>query len=267
MSGLFSRLAERALGAEVGAARLRVATPYEPDGGEPPVPELAVEGAAPEADAPRLARGPAALTRKASVPVVPAARALTTPSVAAPAVETTAATAPQPTPALVDDVGAAAPAWRAAAAPAADGERVSVEPATSRTSPALPASTVPRARAAAAELAPRDDLAPRPRTDPGEADGRRRTVDDPAAVDDAPLLPAAPRSERFAPAPGPASSERRVASEPAPRPVVRVTIGRIDVRGAAPVAPAPSRPAPARHQPLPLDEYLRRRDRGGGEPR
>lgn len=67
---------------------------------------------------------------------------------------------------------------------------------------------------------------------------------------------AAPRQM---PSPGPASPAA------APQAVVRITIGRIDVRATAPAKPAATPPAPARPVPatprLTLDAYLERSDR------
>jgi hypothetical protein len=104
------------------------------------------------------------------------------------------------------------------------------------------------------------------------ADALRIAADAPRIAADAPLLGPVPRSRPPArAAPGGERRERRDRSPPAaasgdtaePRPVVRVTIGRIDVRGAPASAP-PARPGPVRHQPLGLDEYLRRRDQPPG---
>jgi hypothetical protein len=51
---------------------------------------------------------------------------------------------------------------------------------------------------------------------------------------------------------------RPAAAEPAP--VIHVTIGRVEVRAAAPAGPAPARRPSAPAVPT-LAEYLRRRDR------
>jgi hypothetical protein len=51
---------------------------------------------------------------------------------------------------------------------------------------------------------------------------------------------------------------RPAAAEPAP--VIHVTIGRVEVRAAAPAGPAPARGSSAPAVPT-LAEYLRRRDR------
>ena len=45
-------------------------------------------------------------------------------------------------------------------------------------------------------------------------------------------------------------------------PIIRVTIGRIDVRAVLPSAPAPTRKAPTASPVLSLDEYLKQRDGG-----
>jgi hypothetical protein len=47
---------------------------------------------------------------------------------------------------------------------------------------------------------------------------------------------------------------------PDSRPVIHVTIGRVEVRAVQP-QPAPQRPAPPRPK-LTLEEYLRQRDKG-----
>jgi hypothetical protein len=62
-----------------------------------------------------------------------------------------------------------------------------------------------------------------------------------------------------------AVASRRTAGGPAPAPetVVRVTIGRIEVRAAAPAAPrAPTQAARSAGPRLTLEEYLRRRGEG-----
>jgi hypothetical protein len=69
-----------------------------------------------------------------------------------------------------------------------------------------------------------------------------------------PTLPAAPSA---LPAPVPA----RGSGPAAPEPVIRVTIGRIEVRAFAPAAPAAPAARPAAPR-LGLAEYLRRRGEG-----
>jgi hypothetical protein len=92
---------------------------------------------------------------------------------------------------------------------------------------------------------PDDDDEDRPLLDP-ERGPRRRARDDRTS----------PAARRAAP--------RATPLDPEARPVVRVTIGRIDVRS-APTPASPPAPRPARHQAMGLDEYLRRRDgRDGG---
>jgi hypothetical protein len=60
----------------------------------------------------------------------------------------------------------------------------------------------------------------------------------------------------------PASAEGDGRHENLPRPVIEVTIGRVDVRAILPPVPAP--PArPVRSTTIPLEEYLRERPRGG----
>jgi hypothetical protein len=130
----------------------------------------------------------------------------------------------------------------------------------------------------AREDAPRADVpgaapAPRGRDDadaaPGEPSGtppRRRADPQPAVAEErTPDASPAPRPEpvrsveRAAPA-VPASAEAAAAREPAEeRPVVRVTIGRIEVRATQP-PPAPQPPARPGYTPpvMSLDEYLKR---------
>jgi hypothetical protein len=51
-------------------------------------------------------------------------------------------------------------------------------------------------------------------------------------------------------------------SEPSIQPVIRVTIGRVEVRLSQTVLPAPSQPAPSHAPELSLEEYLRQRNGG-----
>jgi hypothetical protein len=73
-----------------------------------------------------------------------------------------------------------------------------------------------------------------------------------------------PRPAEYPPLPDRADQPFRQASQPAPRPVVNVTIGRIEVRAARPPAAVPLA-ADRRSAPsvMGLDEYLRWRNEGG----
>lgn len=57
-------------------------------------------------------------------------------------------------------------------------------------------------------------------------------------------------------------SRRPSETMPKQAPVIRVTIGRVEVRAEFPPPPAPAAPRPAAPPPLTLDQYRRQRDRG-----
>ncbi len=271
MSGLFTRLARRALGVEDGGARLRVASAYETDTSASGEPEVDTTSAAPQGPrrTPAAAEGPVAIRAgqraggerggddASDTANTAASRASTT--AATRATTATAATTATDASDRPRDAAAAAVTLpgtaRAPQASAVLGRPPADGAALAGTRPApLVDPTGPRRDRSAHE---RDDHAA------GDRAGDGATPD---ADDDRPLLPAITRpraaverarSPRLPPAAAPADAVAR--------PIVKVTVGRIDVRTTPPTA-GPSRPAPARHQPLALDEYLRRRDRGG-EPR
>jgi hypothetical protein len=119
-----------------------------------------------------------------------------------------------------------------------------------------------RARARQAP-APRPGPAPEPRSGPPPAPRPDDAVP-PAATEHTSSPPLEPRvqpavPEAEGPSPERSSADGRDAAEAAP--VIRVTIGRIDVRAVAEVPPPSSARRPAAPR-LSLDEYLRERARG-----
>jgi hypothetical protein len=260
VSGLFSRLAARARGTEVGAVRPLVPSPFEPETSE----------FTERVEAPGLLPGPAhgPVGSTAGTPLL--ARRALEPSASLPR-------AGEQRPLQTSREAEQREAIAGSVAQAGSSERVAeahesatrVDHAVAVAGPDQPPSvhagrSRPHSRVAAADSVARnrEHAAGEPR---GALESRE-AVDSPAEPrvsdwSDEPLLPAAGRS---------AARPREVASAvrssassevPPAAPIVRVTIGRIDVRTAAP-APAP-RPAVNRHAPLALDDYLRRRDEPG----
>jgi hypothetical protein len=82
-----------------------------------------------------------------------------------------------------------------------------------------------------------------------------------AFADEEPLAgPARPAEPPWARQPG-TSRQRRQAGRENPEPVVRISIGRVEIRADGADAPRPRRQAARTRQPaLELSEYLRRRD-------
>jgi hypothetical protein len=219
MTPFLARLVERAAPAPPGSAVAR-----------PVVPPLFAAGAMLVAGATAEAEARGDVTSGADGPASPALAART-PGRPADEVDR----APTWTPAVRHPPVEWPPAERQGSAPRtpAAAER---EPAPARATARLPEML------ALSE----DGRSPEPRT-PVATDG-----DGPAA-----RMRAAPRAAPVAPAPRPAPPYRSQAAEPAP--IVRVTIGRIEVRavtGPAPAAPRPPVP-PARRTGIVLEDYLR----------
>lgn len=279
MSGLFTRLARKARGGDIGAARLLVPTPFEADA--PPAEPAGELDGWPVA----TARGPAsaaamAVRRLERDEERHGGTPLRVPGPSSPSAITASAAVGRGAEALdpkdgphvqrvIDDisVGAGRHVQQVAESRAAE-SRGSVSMADDGT---LLSRQHTETAAAVSRSASSDRLAAEP-----TAAGPMQRLDDPRIApsdaeptDDAPLLGPVPRSRL--PASASRSGDRHDRSHAIAdadhgadaRPVVRVTIGRIDVRGTPPAA-APSRPAAVRHQPLGLDEYLRRRDLPGG---
>jgi hypothetical protein len=114
--------------------------------------------------------------------------------------------------------------------------------------PALPPSTAPQPDAVRSEPVIVE------RSERVETDSDRSVVVRAVPVVAAPVRP---------PAPGADQTDASAAADP--EPVVRITIGRVEVRAAAPpppAVPAPRRPAP-KTDALPLHDYLRGRRSSG----
>jgi len=312
VSGLFTRLARKARGGDIGAARLLVPTPFEAE-----APAVAADVTAELGGAPVTARGPAsaaalaaargshrerdeqrsdreprwssqqagtvAADRQSAATLVGAASPEAAESGSAPAeaedgvlvvrnrLETAPVAARPASPhrhEATADATAPAGGVHAEERATSTGALVDVAAPEQRIVAARPAS--PRRHEAAADAtAPARGVHAEERAPEQRIDDPRIAADDLVLADDAPLLGPVPRSRP--PARTPRGGDRRDRNQPAaaggetaePRPVVRVTIGRIDVRG-TPAPASPVRPAPVRHQPLGLDEYLRRRDQPPG---
>jgi hypothetical protein len=309
VSGLFTRLARKARGAEIGAARMRVPTAFEAEapgtepggwgeGGagtagtssraeaRPPGPSLELGPSRSQpAEPSRSQPAEPARSQPAEPPAEPSrarpSQASAEPSrvrpaqaSAEPSRQRSRRRLPEPTPSpepsrlpsspspsrspqpsrsmsmsmstSTDDSDATRIAGEASAAQ--DGDLIATPARPRRTATARPESGPTRPAV--------DQLAATPRLeDPRIGD------------DDAPLLGAVARSRPPArQRPGhelrPRTRDAQDGAEV--RPIVRVTIGRVDVRGTPPTAAPSPRPPPARHQPLGLEEYLRRRDQSGG---
>ncbi|HXU68334.1 MAG TPA: hypothetical protein VN947_03345 [Polyangia bacterium] len=144
-----------------------------------------------------------------------------------------------------------------------------------------PASAIPSAAAHAPQLTnelrtlPSTRVTVTARTEAGQQDDDGDAAPLAAEPIAAPTTPAASATASPAAAPTrgavrPSRVQRPSApSTPAPTattaaepPVVHVTIGRIDVRAAAPAPPPPRRPQATRPTALSLEQYLAQRDRG-----
>lgn len=278
MSGLFTRLARRARGADLGAVRLLVPTPYEADS---PRTELTDERAGESVAAEPAGTEAVMATRHGSpernevpggdatgVEALVSSRApspsqsTTTPSPAGFERESVETKAREPARIHVEGHAVRPVRLRLPSREPLGSERAA-HAVHDDASPSLPRGRGGGTPGSTAWVS-RDDAVPRARLD--EQGSTARDTD---TSDDPPLLAPVPRRRSStADLRGDTDhSGNRVVSEPRPqadaRPVVRVTIGRIDVRGPSP-SPQTPRPAPARHQPLGLDEYLRRRDQSGG---
>jgi hypothetical protein len=252
-------MARRARGGDPAAARIVVPTPYE----AAPPPEVGAD------DARHPAQGSEASTRNADPATVARPARGADPTVPA-RVTATAVSTRTPDPARdtrspIETTVAPATVARSVSDHA--GETRGGGP-FARPSPAGPSSPDSPLRSASRSAAPALD-GPTTSAVGDEAAAPEVANTDPAvATDDDPLLdpvapraapPRGPRGARMTPSP----SQHAGTHVDAVRPVVRVTIGRVDVRGVPAAATAP-RAAPARHTPMPLDEYLRRRDTPGG---
>ena len=236
--GLVARLAARTRGGDGGAVRVLAPSPYLP-----------ARVAAWEIEEEIVATAPPAVASpRASAPVIEARRAAAPRAITAIAAPPATASPPSSPPV------AASRSPRAIAAPAvAPSPAIAHEVAITHETPGAPVTAVARA------------LEPRLPS---------RTEPDPRDVEDAPLVPT--HADARAPVTEPivathAARERSAPSRRASRTaergaevesVVRVTIGRIDVRAVSEPASKPR--APSRRPAAPgLAEYLDRRDRGG----
>jgi hypothetical protein len=261
VSGLFSRLAARARGLELepGAAHPLLPTPYELPAREPledfdqrldeaePQPvgsrsgaELAHDDGV--GDARLVAResaAPSASTEGGAAPEPWSAPAAEAPLLRMPVSTSTTASVRR----LATSTNAGG--TRTEASAEARGSGVVAEPAAEPARAFSPVQDAENVSAAAPHGAPFE-----------------RTGDDDAPL--MPRLPARPLEPRATSESVGARRARAAAGVVQARPVVKVTIGRIDVRG-APAASSPTRPtpAPARHVPQALDAFLRRDETRG----
>lgn len=266
MSDLFARLAARYTGTTTATARPHVPPRFGParrtsaDATAAPLPEQQLTTAAVPAPAPLPPRrvDRAESTRASTQPTVTPGRdpaAVNDPQItAAPPTNATmpaAALAPRPT-------EPARPHSRQPATPVAPAPQPELPPAPPTTrGPVQPEST---ARPAGPRAVPEPARSPQRTTPPTDRDTGR-----PRRESARPLVPAAPVTRPVAPAARPTPPARRSATTTttAPQaPVVRVTIGRVDIHADRPdrATAAVSTPAPPATAPISLGDYLRGRD-------
>lgn len=143
------------------------------------------------------------------------------------------------------------------------------EPATSDASPSDPSRRQPAPLEALSELDGAAD--PQPASSPHvrAADGLRAPLDAAEPPEDVPLpaeRPVRRVAARRAESPaddGEGAGRVDTPGELDAAPVIRVSIGRIEVRAATSRAPSPPRPRAVEPQRSTLDDYLRQRARGG----
>ncbi|MFE4748957.1 hypothetical protein ACFRIB_01480 [Streptomyces mirabilis] len=136
--------------------------------------------------------------------------------------------------------------------------------ATPHDEPALLPSTLPWTRTAPSAPAPRARPVASPAA-PATAPRVPLSVTPPLPATRAPVPaePPGPPLLGVPPSAGPLADPARLAPPAEPAPVIQVTIGRIEVRAAAPPSPpGPRRRAPERRPALDLGTYLRAREEG-----